>query len=52
MINKRYFQVNKGKKSKSKSHDFSQDSSLDKLKSKRYEAEQAVPYINLPTIQK
>jgi len=38
MINKRYvnLQQRSNKKSKSKSYDFSQDSSLDKLKSKRY----------------
>lgn len=53
MINKQYFNVPKtNKKSKSKSHDFSKDSSLDKLKSRRYEGESAMPYINLPNIQK
>lgn len=33
MINKRYFNIPKnGKRSKSKSHDFTQDNSLDKIK--------------------
>lgn len=53
MINKRYIGVgSKNRKLKSKSYDFNGDSSLDKIKNRKYEVEYAGPYINLPNIQK